>query len=254
LEDLTVYLKTKLGHSHNTVKNHHKIIKQYVRRAIVDKIIDPADNPYLVYKINWEKTEVDYVASQELKMIENYAPKNESEQFTKDVFLFSCYTGLAYVEYTNISFEEIIENNDGQLFIKMNRQKSKSKVILPISKLFPVKNEISKPERILRKYMSNYEIAKDSDRKDRLFFKISNQKINDNLKGLATKSKINKALSSHMGRHTFGTLLCNDLRVPLTVVKELMSHSDISQTVKYVIVNDKVIDTMLKETNWNKIY
>jgi len=136
----------------------------------------------------------------------------------------------------------------------MDRQKTDKEIYLPISKLFPVPGQKSKAEVLLMKYYKIYEPIKNGGRDERFFFKMSNQKLNEYLKDLADNCKIKKRLTTHYGRHTFGTILCNELEVPITIVKELMSHSSIEQTTKYVVVNDKVINTMLSRTKWDTVY
>jgi len=255
VEDITSFLKNVKGHSHNTIKGHHKIFKTYIRRAIInDKILKVEDNPYLSFKFNWKEKHVEYLLPAELKLIEKYEPKTDTMQFVKDVFLFACYTGLAYADFSKISFEEVLINQKKEVFILMDRQKTDKEIYLPVSKLFPVPGQKSKAEVLLMKYYKIYEPIKNGDRSERFFFKMSNQKLNDYLKDLADNCKIKKRLTTHYGRHTFGTILCNELEVPITIVKELMSHSSIEQTTKYVVVNDKVINTMLSRTKWDTVY
>ena len=255
IEDITAFLKDVKKHSQNTIKGHHKVFKTYIRRAVInDKILKLEDSPYLSFKFGWEKKHVEYLQPAELKLIEKYEPKNSTMEFVKDVFLFACYTGLAYADFSKISFEEVLINEKKEVFIVMDRQKTESEVYLPVSKLFPVPNQKSKAESLLMKYYKIYEPIKNGDRDKRLFFKMSNQKLNQYLKDLAANCKINKSLTTHYGRHTFGTIMCNELEVPITIVKELMAHSDIKMTSKYVIVNDKVINAMLDRTKWNSIY
>jgi site-specific recombinase XerD len=253
IEELNNYLKNKCGYKPNTIHNHHKIYKQYVRRAIRDKYIKHEENPYLEYKTNWKQLKVEYLKPSEVQKIEKYEPDNETMAKVKECFLFSCYTGLAYADYSNISFEDVKQSDNGKYYIEMKRQKTSKMIRLPISELFQMQGEKSKAENLLVKYLNKFKGAESRPKKDRLFFKMSNQKLNDNLKILAKKCKINKHLTTHYGRHTFGTILCNDLKIPITVVKELMTHSSIVQTAKYVIVNEEVVTKILNTTNWEEV-
>ncbi len=253
IEELNRYFIQECNYKPNTIHNHHKIYKRYVRKAIRDKYIKPEDNPYLEHKSNWKRVKVEYLKPSELNKLEKYTAPNERMQKVKDAFLFSCYTGLAHADYCNISFEDIKQSDNGNYFIQMDRQKTGKKINLPLSKLFPVSGTKSKSEQILIKYIEKYKDIQKSPKTERYFFRMSNQKMNEYLKTIAKKCKIDKSLTTHFGRHTFGTILCNDLNIPITVVKELMSHSNIAQTAKYVITNDNVIDTMLSKANWEEI-
>ena len=253
IEELNGYLKNKCGYKPNTIHNHHKVFKQYVRRAIRDKYIKYEDNPYLEYKTNWKYIKVEYLKPSEVQKIEKYKPSNVMMAKVKDYFLFSCYTGLAYADYSNISFEDVKQSDNGKYYIEMERQKTGKMIRLPISELFQVLGEKSKAETLLVKYLDKYEELENRPKKERCFFKMSNQKMNENLKLLAKECKIKKEITTHFGRHTFGTILCNDLKVPITVVKELMTHSSIVQTAKYVIVNEDVVTKMLNTTNWEEV-
>lgn len=253
LEEFSAFF-SKEGMKKNSIKAQHSTFKSFVNLAIVDKFIKPENNPYLVFKPKGEEVIPTYLQPRELKLIEKYKPTNKTLEKVKDYFLFSCYTGLAYADYSSLSFEDIVMSDSKEYNIVRFRQKTGSYINLPISKLFIEPGKKSKPEVILVKYMEIFEKLKSRPKEERMFFKMSSEKINHYLKEIAKGSKVKVKLTTHVGRHTFGALLCNDLNVPITIVKELMAHSDITQTSKYVIANKQAINTMLLKTNWKEIY
>lgn len=134
----------------------------------------------------------------------------------RDLFLFQCYTGLAYADMKNLKESDI--HND---MIIIYRQKTNIKTTVP---LLPFAKEI------LEKY--NYKLPI-----------ISNQRMNSYLKDIQAVTRITSSITSHIARHTFASLLINN-NVPLPVISRCLGHSNSRITEKtYAKLSDNTIMT-----------
>jgi integrase len=158
--------------------------------------------------------------------------KNERLSCIRDIFIFSCLTSLAYIDVKQLKKSEVTIGHDGQLWIDKKRQKTKvpSKVpLLPLTR------------RILDKYRDHPKCITE----DRLLPVYSNAKYNEYLKEIAAICGIDKNLTTHVARHTFGTTVTLSNGVPLPSVKTMMGHKRISQTEHYAkVIPQKVSEDM----------
>ena len=143
-------------------------------------------------------------------------------------YLFSCYTGICYADMKVLRYSDIEEG-----VIRIKRQKTAKPVVVPLSK-----------------YAKVY-IDDNSNGGDNLLFPklISNQKINDYLKGAAIQAGINKHITYHTSRHTFATVSLS-LGIPIEYVKDLLGHSSVQITEIYAkIIGEDKKKHMLKWDN-----
>ena len=186
-----------------------------------------------MYKPKRYKKEVIYLTQEELKKIENHQFAQKRLQQVKDMFIFCCYTGLAFAEMSYLKQKHIITGFDGNLWISMYRKKTGKEFSIPL---------LDKPIEIIRKYRY--------DNKNLLLPKISNQKFNSYIKEICEILGIEKKISHHIARKTFATtvLLYND--VPMEIVSALLGHSNISITQDhYAKVVQKKISEQMKNLN-----
>ena len=127
------------------------------------------------------------------------------------MFVFCCYTGLAYQEMFSLKQENIIKGFDGNLWIQMTRKKTKSKISIPL---------LPKAKKILDKYKDD----------SNLLPVISNQKFNSYLKEIGNIVGIEKRLTHHIARKTFATTVLLYNGVPMEIVSELLGHSNLKIT------------------------
>lgn len=200
----------------------HSIFKVYIKEAINKGLI--SKNPYDLFKPQKSKSKDPiYLTEEEVNKLKEYTPDYGYLERTKDLYLFQCYTGLAYADLMKFS-KESIKEIDGYRAIQSNREKTDENFIT----LF-----LPEAERIAIKY--NYELPK-----------ITNQKYNEYLKDVAKGAGINKPLISHSARHTFATYLLNK-DIPIETVARALGHSNIKQTQHYAkLLGKKVIDDMKK--------
>ncbi|MBI3234697.1 MAG: site-specific integrase [Bacteroidetes bacterium] len=222
----------------NTVHGHHKNIKKVIHLAINNDIL--IKNPYSKFKVTKERTNKTALTESELKLIENYTIAQDDKLMRiKDMFLLSCYTGLRYSDISILSSENIYKNKLGYI-LKIESYKTGKPLELSLYLLFQNANGMSKPELIIQKYIEILEHKP---------FKIENQYYNRCLKELAQSVGIKKILTSHVARHTFGTIMASK-KIPISILKELMQHSDFATTNIYVHMSNDMLNDGLKDVTW----
>jgi integrase/recombinase XerD len=201
-----------------------------INEAFKQKLMKENPLKYMNYKVISKKK--NFLTYNELLGFERIDVSDETGlKLTKDRFLFACYTGFAYVDVNKLKKKDI---NLKKGVISIMRQKTKVEVNIPLN-------------RKIKLLILRYFAGKDED--DLLFPSVSNQNDNRNLKVLGEKINLNFGLCFHDGRHTFGSLLVNHYKIPLTQVKELMGHSDISITAGYANTNLGMLKEAMNKMN-----
>ncbi|MFD1162064.1 site-specific integrase [Hwangdonia seohaensis] len=229
------YLRSVRNCSNNTavkyIKNFGKIIKICLANNWIDK------NPFSNYKAKVREVERVYLSEDEIQKILNKEFATERLSLVRDIFLFSCFTGLAYIDVKNLTKSHISLGIDGEKWIFTHRQKTESASKIPI---LPV------TQLIIDKYLDHPQCLNE----DRLLPILSNQKMNAYLKEIAGICEINKELTFHIARHTFATTVTLSNGVPIESVSKMLGHKNLRTTQHYAKVLDrKVSDDMrlLKE-------
>ena len=230
INEFEYYLKAEKQFKQNTVHKTIQRFKQIVKLAVgLDYL---AKDPFLLYKNKKPKKQIVFLSREELKALEKHQFASERLQQVADMFIFCCYTGLAYNEMSNLEAKHIVKGFDGNYWIKMMREKTQKEISIPL---------LSKSANIIEKYQK-------IENKDKILPEISNQKFNSYLKEIAGIIGIEKNLTHHIARKTFATtvLLYND--VPMEIVSELLGHSKITITQEHYakVVNKKVSEQMIK--------
>ncbi|WP_026932803.1 site-specific integrase [Christiangramia echinicola] len=231
LEDFDYYLKTEKGQKQITINKSIQRLRKVIKVAYAEGLIN--SNPFTLYKPKRVRKVVTYLSVDELETLETYDFKLSRLELVRDLFIFCCYTGLAYREMKELRKKHIIQNFDGKPWIQIRREKTGKNLSIPL---------LQKANEIIYKY---------SGHKELIFPSYSNQKINAYLKEIAVIVGIETNLTHHVARRTFATtvLLFND--VPMEIVSELLGHSSMQITQDYYgkIVQKKVGLVMDELTN-----
>ncbi|QTY26409.1 site-specific integrase [Flavobacterium sp. CS20] len=240
LVDFDAYLRKKNTLTNNGVMKHMERLKKLMNFGHSLEWIDK--NPAKFFKLIYHKVDVHYLDKKELEQIESVSLHKDRHQLVRDIFVFSCYTGLSYSDVFNLTEDNIQIGIDGENWIYTYRQKSKTRVRIPL---------LETPKNIIAKY-KNHPKCKSG----KLLPVFSNQKTNDYLKEIATKANIKKRISFHTARHTFATTVTLINGVPIETVSKLLGHTKIATTQIYAkVIERKVSDDMkllndrLKETS-----
>ncbi len=225
ISDFEYYLKTHRNCCNNTTVKYIKNLKKIIRIAISNgwMKLDPFKN----IKFHLDEVDMDFLNEDELNILMKKDFVIERLQTNKDVYLFCCFTGLAFIDVKSLVYSDI-EEKDGKLWIKKKRQKTKNWCHIP---LLPPAIEL------LNKYKKHPICQKTGC----VLPVLSNQKMNAYLKEIADLCGINKNLSTHTARHTFATTVTLANQVSLVVVSKMLGHSSVDMTKKYARVGEELI-------------
>lgn len=143
----------------------------------------------------------------------------------RDIFLFSCYTGLAYADVKKLKRSEIVIGVDGKEWISTSRQKTDTASNIPL---------LPQAIRLMNKYKDHPQCADE----DLLLPVLSNQKMNTYLKEIADACGIKKELTFHIARHTFATTVTLANGVSIESVSKMLGHTNIKTTQHYAKILD----------------
>lgn len=226
IKDYELYLKTVRECSNNTSLKYIANFKKIVLRAVSKEII--SSDPFKLFKGKKIKSTKKPLTSAELFRLENKVFTTERLNITRDIFIFQCYTGLAYIDVYQLKRSDIKDGIDGTQWIMSSRQKSKSQTDIPL---------LPKAIEIFEKYKSHPICI---ERSSVLPVK-SNQKMNSYLKEIATLCLIDDDLTTHKARRTFASTVTLKNGVPIHIVKEMMGHQSVKQTEEYAITEQESI-------------
>lgn len=221
IREFDKWLKAQ-GYVQTTVACYHKFLKNYIHLAMADELL--ATDPYAGIRIEKGKSkERKYLTDDELARVQKFRTEDPSTQRARDLFLFQCYTGLAYADMAKFDFGRI-EKRDGKFVIRDVRQKTGEDYYIVL---------LSPALKILRKYKNKLPL-------------VSNQKYNMALKAVAAGAGLKKTLTSHMGRHTFATY-CLNHGISLETLAPMMGHSSIKSTQIYAKMINKTVESAFSQ-------
>ena len=235
ISEYEFWLKSVRKCNHNSamkyIRNFRKIINGCVRRGWLTK------DPFIGFKMSLRQVEIIPLSQVDLQALENKKFECGRLDQVKDIFLFCCFTGLAYVDIQKLKRSEIGLGIDGENWIFTNRQKTETPSRIPL---------LPQATIIMEKYKDHVQCLNE----DRLLPVLSNQKMNAYLKEIAEVCNIKKNLTFHIARHTFATTVTLSNGVPIETVSKMLGHKNLRTTQHYAkILDRKVSDDMkmLKE-------
>ena len=211
--------------SNNGVMKHLERFKKMVNLAV--KLEWMKKNPFDRFQLRFNKFERVFLTERELQLIEDIEFKQDRLQQVKDCFVFSCYTGLSYIDIKGLTAEKITRGIDNRNWIYTKREKTNELVRIPI---------LPQAWEILERY-------KKGPAHNGLLPICSNQKVNVYLKEIATACGINKNITFHVARHTFATTVMLSNGVPIETVSKLLGHTKLTTTQIYA----KVVESKISE-------
>lgn len=189
-------------------------------------------NPFFSYRIKIRHEVRQYLNKTELSDLEAKVFALPRLDYVRDLFVFCCYTGLAYTDAISLKAANVVVGLDQGLWIKTKRKKTLVPVNTPL---------LPKAIAVLKKYENDYRALSNGT----LFPLLSNQKMNSYLKEIADLCLIDKNLTSHIARHTFATTVTLSNNVPIETVSKMLGHTKIGTTQIYAkVIEQKVSDDM----------
>ena len=220
------YLKTEKGCQQNTVIRYMKCLKKITNLARANDWM--AKDPFLGIRFHEKEVVREFLTMDELQTIYRKEFPLERLTLVRDVFIFAAFTGLAFIDVQQLAPEHIARDNNGNLWIRKPRQKTKNMCNIPLLDI---------PQEILRKYADHPTCRK----KGVLLPVPCNQKMNSYLKEIADICMIRKNLTTHLARHSYATSVCLANGVSLENVAKMLGHSNIKMTQHYARVLDSSI-------------
>ena len=225
VEDYEFWLKTSKKCCHNTATKYLKNFKKIIRIALAKGWMK--NDPFLEIRFSLDKVEPDFLEDSEIRKLISKEIDIPRLGQVRDIFVFCCFTGLAFSDIHGLGKEHIVEDSNGVRWIRKGRQKTKIMCNIPLMEI---------PLKILEKYSTNEYCRKHGV----LFPVLCNQKMNAYLKELADICGIKKTLTTHVARHTFATFaLANG--VSIESVAKMLGHTNVQMTRHYARVLDRTV-------------
>jgi len=226
------YLRTEADCAHNTMVKHMQVFKKMFRIALDNRWVD--HNPFAGIRLGCKAVKREVLSQEELDIIANKKIKTERVGLVRDYFVFSCYTGLAYIDLVGLKRNNLSDYL-GRTWIKIHRQKTDVSASIPL---------LAPARFILEKYQAGW---RDLPAEHLLFPTMSNQKINAYLKEIADICGIEKKMHFHLARHVFATTVTLANNIPIESVSKMLGHTKINMTQVYAkVIDQKINNDMAK--------
>ena len=219
-----LYLKIDRNQQQNTVARYMKGLKKITNRALANEWI--TKDPFAGFKVKTVQTDPTFLTLDELHIIYKHHFDGALE-VVRDMFIMAAFTGLAFIDISNLRSEHVVTDNDGNMWIRKPRQKTEIVQNIPLLDI---------PKEILAKYENDAKAAK----KGTLLPVPCNQVMNRYLKEIGTLCGISKVLTTHVARHTYATV-CLSQGVRIENVSKMLGHTSIKMTQHYARVLDSSI-------------
>lgn len=226
IHDYIHFLKAEKGLQENTVIRYMKVVKKVLNIAVNYDWIQK--NPFGNIRFHEKEVNKEFLTKEELEVLRTKEFDIPRLELVRDVFLVQCWTGLAFIDVSELKEEHIIADNDGNLWIRKERHKTGIMCNVPL---------LDVPLRIIEKYKDHPLCQK----RGILLPVLSNQKMNSYLKEIADCCGIKKKLSTHTGRHTFCSVVTLANNVSLENIAKMVGHTNTRMTQRYAKVLDQSI-------------
>ncbi|TJY37940.1 site-specific integrase [Pontimicrobium aquaticum] len=210
IDDYVYFLKVEKKFQQSTLNKAVQRFRKVIKFAVAEDYL--SKDPFMLYRPKTVRKPIVFLNPEQLKKLEETTFSIVRIQQIKDMFVFCCYTGLGFSEMSNLKKNQFTTEFDGELWININRQKTKKNFKVPL---------LPKAKAIMELYSSE---------SDYVLPRMSNTKFNVYLKEIANVVGIEFNLTHHIARKTFAStvLLFND--VPMEIVSKLLGHSKLQTT------------------------
>ena len=223
IEDYDLYLKRERKYNPATKIGHLKALNKLMNMAVCRGLIP--SNPFKGFKTQKPEQKKRYLELDELKKIMTVELEKPNCILTRDLFVFSAFTGICYCDLCNLKESNLVQMADGTCWINTHRQKTGTPENVRLMDI---------PLSIIMKYKG---MASDG----KLFPMPCDGSIRIHLRRIAEKCGFDFYFSFHQARHTFGTTICLGNGIPIETVSKIMGHRNINMTQHYAKVTEKKI-------------
>lgn len=223
ISDFAYWLKTTQNCDQNSVikyvKNIKKIVLDCIRKGWLQR------DPFIGFKLSQKEVQIIPLSQDDLTKLSEKEFSIMRLKLVRDIFLFSCYTGLAYVDVCDLRSEQIMNGFDGEQWIMTCRRKTETPTRVPL---------LPQALAIIEEYKNHPRCAEQGH----VLPVLTNQKMNAYLKEIADICGVTKRLTFHIARHTFATTVTLGNGVPIETVSKMLGHKNLKQTQHYAKIMD----------------
>lgn len=230
--DFEYFLKVDQNIGHNTTMKYIRNLKKVINMAVANDWL--AKNPFASFKCSNKKVNRQILTVEELQIIAEKEFAIQRLEEVRDIFLFCCYTGYAFVDVEKLTPQDLIRGINGELWVYTNRKKTGTASNVPL---------LQPALEILEKYKEHPYC----ESKGKLLPVKSNQKMNAYLKEIADVCGIKKKLTMHIARHTFATTVTLSNGVPIETVSKLLGHTKLATTQIYAQVMEHKVSADMEQ-------
>ncbi len=232
ISNYELYLKTVRNCNHNTAIKYLKNFKKIVGIALANGWMKR--DPFGTTKFKLKPVDAVYLTKEELDAIIHKEIKIDRLRKVRDVFVFCCFTGLAFSDVKSLKREHFTTDKNGITWIHKKRTKTDQ-----MSTVFV----IEAAKKLIAKYINEPELIE----KNAVLPVLSNQKMNGYLKEIGSICGIDKPISTHTARHTFATTVALENNMPLEVVSKTLGHSSTKMTQRYARTTEVLISKNMQK-------
>ncbi|RLD44040.1 MAG: site-specific integrase [Bacteroidetes bacterium] len=226
VSDFELFLKLNKECGYNTTTKYLQNFKKITNIGLRNNWLKI--NPFIDFKLKLKEVDRPFLSEEELQRIINKDISIQRLRLVRDIFVFSCFTGLAYSDIKKLKRSEIEKTPDGMLWVRTRRKKTNTVTHVPI---------LDVPMKIIKQYVELDRLNPD----DTILPVISNQKTNSYLKEISDICGIDKNITFHIARHTFATTITLMNGISIESVSKMLGHKDIRTTQHYAKIVDRKI-------------
>ena len=223
IHDYENFILDEKGYAVDTARHYLAIIKKVCRKAYKERHFERFFFQHYVLPKQTVKTPraLSRESFEKIRDVE-IAPHRTTHRLARDLFLFACYTGVAYIDAVTVTKENLYTDEDGKLWLKYRRKK----------------NELRAAVKLLPEALALIEKYHDDER-DTLFPMIHYPSMRNHMKALAVLAGVKEDVSYHQSRHSFASLITLEAGVPIETISKILGHSNIQTTQVYAHVTPK---------------
>lgn len=227
IEDFEIWLRKKFKVNHNTIYKSYQRFTRFIRYEV--NVGNLEKYPFPNYELKMQFKQGHFLTFDEIKSLENSKQDSIPLEQTRLLFLFCCFSGLAFIDMYNLTIDNLIKDEEGILWIKSTRQKSKSRVSIPL---------ISNAINILNELRSGKFLIKEG----KLLPIKANIHLNLEIKRVCALAGIENAnkVSFHSARRSTSSLMIK-AGVPLQILQKVLSHKSIGTTLQFYTHSDDIM-------------
>ncbi len=225
IEQYSIFLKTELGFKPTTACRYLDCLINIVNISFNNGLMPR--NPFASYRYFEPTPERDFLSEEEIRILQNATFLSKSQSRNRDLFLFSCFTGICHKDMSALTIKQLAQDSKGDWWISGNRCKTDTQYVV---KLLPMAFAI-------------LDIYREVSSSDQVFDGMPEvQTINASLKRIAQRWRHRKNIMFHMARHTYATTICLMNGVSLETLSKMLGHKNIKTTQIYAKVTQPMID------------